>query len=278
MLEATALSSMNKVKSGGWIPAQRQTLNTSQVFFYHINILKLAQHRCILENWSLEAFWHGLRKKTQQEMSVCGGVRFISWFKHCHLRSSNTSSFMSAPWCCSVRNYFSEYAAFWKDTSPPRLSCSLILLLSLSVSVCVLQTHTKTHTHCNMHTTRHEQPLLKLPPPPTPQQFCQKLTMSWFSCLAVPASFPCCANVNRTSCWAPKNTTSRQPHSWQLLFMALPKWMGISVQTFHHAPAATHKSHWFPANLHLFYSRRLKLGKGRERDRQRGREKTFIMT
>lgn len=89
--------------------------------------------------------------------------------------------------------------------------------------------------------------------------------MSWFSCLAVPASFPCCANVNRTSRWAPKNTTSRQPHSWQLLFMALPKWMGISVQTFHHAPAATHKSHWFPANLHLFYSRRLKLRRGRER-------------
>ena len=100
--------------------------------------------------------------------------------------------------------------------------------------------------------------------------------MSWFSCLAVPASFPCCANVNRTSCWAPKNTTSRQPHSWQLLFMALPKWMGISVQTFHHAPAATHKSHWFPANLHLFYSRRLKLGRGRERGRQREGERENI--
>lgn len=93
--------------------------------------------------------------------------------------------------------------------------------------------------------------------------------MSWFSCLAVPASFPCCANVNRTSCWAPKNATSRQPHSWQLLFIALPKWMGISVQTFHHAPAATHKSHWFPANLHLFYPRRLKLGRGRERETER---------
>lgn len=102
--------------------------------------------------------------------------------------------------------------------------------------------------------------------------------MSWFSCLAVPASFPCCANVNRTSRWAPKNTTSRQPHSWQLLFMALPKWMGISVQTFHHAPAATHKSHWFPANLHLFYSRKPKLGRGRQTDRNGGREKTFIMT
>lgn len=100
--------------------------------------------------------------------------------------------------------------------------------------------------------------------------------MSWFSCLAVPASFPCCANVNRTSCWAPKNTTSRQPHSWQLLFMALPKWMGISVQTFHHAPAATHKSHWFPANLHLFYSRKLKLGRGRETDRQREKERENI--
>lgn len=92
--------------------------------------------------------------------------------------------------------------------------------------------------------------------------------MSWFSCLAVPASFPCCANVNRTSCWALKNTTSRQPHSWQLLFMVLLKWMGISVQTFHHAPAATHKSHWFPANLHLFYSRRPKPGRGSKRDRQ----------
>lgn len=100
--------------------------------------------------------------------------------------------------------------------------------------------------------------------------------MSWFSCLAVPASFPCCANVNRTSCWAPKNTTSRQPHSWQLLFMALPKWMGISVQTFHHAPAATHKSHWFPANLHLFYSRRLKQGRMRERHRQGARERENI--
>ena len=100
--------------------------------------------------------------------------------------------------------------------------------------------------------------------------------MSWFSCLAVPASFPCCANVNRTSRWAPKNTTSRQPHSWQLLFMALPKWMGISVQTFHHAPAATHKSHWFPANLHLFYSGWLKLGTGRETDRQKERERENI--
>lgn len=97
--------------------------------------------------------------------------------------------------------------------------------------------------------------------------------MSWFSCLAVPASFPCCANVNRTSRWAPKNTTSRQPHSWQLLFMALPKWMGISVQTFHHAPAATHKSHWFPANLHLFYSGRLKR---REREKQTERERENI--
>ena len=97
--------------------------------------------------------------------------------------------------------------------------------------------------------------------------------MSWFSCLAVLASFPCCANVNRTSRWAAKNTTSQQPHSWQLLFMALPKWKGISVQTFHHAPAATHKSHWFPANLHLFYSRRLKLGMWRETDRQNEKER-----
>lgn len=48
---------------------------------------------------------------TQQEISVCGGLGFISLSKHC-CNHFNTSSFMSAPWCYSVRNYFSEYTAF----------------------------------------------------------------------------------------------------------------------------------------------------------------------
>lgn len=138
---------------------------------------------------------------------------------------------------------------------------NVTLLFSFSCSPSLRLTHSRQHAQKPTCTT----PLKTNPPLLLPEQFCQKLTMSWFSCLAVPASFPCCANVNRTSCWAPKNTTSWQPHSWQLLFIALLKWMGISVQTFHHAPAATHKSHWFPANLHLFYSRRLKWGRRRER-------------
>lgn len=93
------------------------------------------------------------------EMSVYGGLGFISWSKHCRLHSSNTFSFMSAPWCCSVWNYFSEYTAFWQDISPTPLlfSRSLALSLSRSVSLCVLRTHTETQTHTatctqpNMH-------------------------------------------------------------------------------------------------------------------------------
>lgn len=82
-------------------------------------------------------------------MSVCGGLGFISWAKRCCLHWSNTSSFMSTPWCYSVRNYFSEYTAFWKDVSPPCFSCSLILLLSLSVSY--QHTHTAARTQPDMH-------------------------------------------------------------------------------------------------------------------------------
>lgn len=63
---------------------------------------------------------------------------------------------------------------------------------------------------------------------------------------------PCSGNKDGGSCWALKNTISRPPQSWRLLFMEPRKWMGISVQTFQHAPAAMHKRDWFAANFHLF--------------------------
>lgn len=63
---------------------------------------------------------------------------------------------------------------------------------------------------------------------------------------------PCSGNKDGASCWVLKNTISRPPHSWRLLFMEPRKWMGISVQTFQHAPVAMHKRDWFAANFHLF--------------------------
>lgn len=63
---------------------------------------------------------------------------------------------------------------------------------------------------------------------------------------------PCSGNKDGVPRWALKNTISRPPHSWRLLFMEPGKWMGISVQTFQHAPAAMHKRGWFAANFHLF--------------------------
>lgn len=77
--------------------------------------------------------------------------------------------------------------------------------------------------------------------------------MSWFSCLAIWGPvLPPAVVMRRGFPLGPKNTIWRPPQCQRLLFMEPRKWMGISVQTFQHAPAATHKRDWFAANFHLF--------------------------
>lgn len=96
-------------------------------------------------------FFHRLRKKTQQGMSVCGGLGFISKAKPRDLHFSDTSSFMSAPWCCSVRNYFSGYTKFWKAISSPCASPFRSFFCAPSLFFSVSWKHTQTHSHRGTH-------------------------------------------------------------------------------------------------------------------------------